>query len=1161
MEPFKVFVSSTSRDLLAERKAVAAVLRKSEFLVTAMEDWDAVPADATSVSVDGVIKCDIFVGIYAFRYGFIPPGSRSSITEQEYEMARREGKRCLCYFKDESSAHSGAADPELLEPDSNRQMLAAFKERIEKELVRGRYSSPEDLTTKLALDIARLEKGYLPGYTRHDLLERWAARGIETRNNLIHRSLSGHSDLLPSPLLSSWSHFINHMAWHREVSLNLQEISQLAGSVPIRSEVGSRATELAERLNQTTAAERPYNYNTVLAELDRAITEADVTAAEQLIQQLRRKVDDAERRGKADEQAQGMQHDARALVRELRKMREGIKDPAFRKCFPVIGSLGSGRTHFIASLLGAVPNYPGEEQIVEAAYRIDNRNFLVLLLDEPTTKSLQDTLLDGIAKASGLQWRTLEEFDNFLRGASIEAEPISEIRLGIAIDDLQRWLHQRDKLTDAIDELTRFISEHTHLYSLFWLFTLQDTSFGQIGSLNGLLQNYSYFHPELEADQGRKPQGTRTTRTTLSQFSGWLVLDDLNRDSEFGLRLIEKGLELQGASPPDPGLLRDNKAVLRNLLKPFIACVLLDLHFEKKLNLEHLATLSYMSFVDKFWQKRKDEFTTEYDRLRSDAGRPAYDDWSQALKLVAETLSQTGEFNPLQRDLERQVTEAARKEGEPSPESMAASALSALVKSGFLKAYKAPDPKLPDYEVQKVAFEFEPFWELRLAAHLRARKNFQDRDETAAKAELVNWFGVVEASEIEEGVLEFLLLLLDDDAADSDDDSPPRRFVSTLQQAAVQSEELPEEAAWFSGANATFTSQVLLMTLAADRQPGFRDRRVLHSLMYFLVEALPDADQPARRFKVLQPYYPAIGEESLSAYFVYIARRLLRQARDNREVLNSMHHLNQSEVMGVTEELALATIETLFHKATEHFGELNYTAVESILKILLDFLKASGAQASAEYTARGAVNRWERVFYREWVLRFFCVELVRLWGVDAYRLLADYNWYQPRKLNILWPVSVEMHREANFALGDWYRLRPNPEKSNSYIGLITQLVNSRSFRDRETAFYLIRHSRATGGQKGLLVDAGFAPMLEKIFLDPKLSNTVSRFYELFRINLKDFKALERRREKNLASSTKPGEKSTKPGEKSTNPGERSTKPGEKFWIGVKGNRGKGKKKR
>jgi uncharacterized protein DUF4062 len=1116
MERFKVFVSSTSLDLRAERKAVADVLRKSGLPVTTMEDWDALPAEPTTVSLDGVNNCDIFVGIYAFRYGFIPPGSTTSITEQEYEMARREGKRCLCYFKAEATAASAPADPSLLEPVTSRNLLTAFKQRVEKELVRAYFTSPDNLAAELAVDISRLERGYLPGYSPPDLLKRWANRGIETRSQLIQGALSGHTNLLPSPVLGVWSKLIKGKAWHEIVKSDLRSISELAKELPNLSPLRRRASDLASRLDGGDESASLPNYHTILTELDQTITDTNVSNVDELIQELRRQVQVAQKSSDnpyplAEEKL--MQ--ARRLQRELRIMRESIKRPSFRKCFPVIGSLGSGRTHFIASLLGSTPYYWGKDPIETENVWCENDNFLVLLIDQSSTKSLEETILDGVIHACGLQWQTLDEFDRFISGKSLQnQDDRNPIRFVIAIDDLQRWLHNRNKFTDAVEELTQFIESHTYLSSVFWLFTLQDTSYSQVRGLNALLRNYSYFQTQIQPEIPREPRTQQTRESTASHFSGWLALDDLNRNMEFGLKLIEKGLKREGGSLPALGLLRENKAALRNVIKPFVASVLLDLHSEQKLDLNRLATLSYMSFVTEFWAKRKDEFIAEYNRLRSsDSQVVADDEWSQALKLLAETLCQTGEFNPLQRDLQASVVNAARRENHPAPEPMVAAALAALTKSGFLKAYLTPDPEMPEYEVQKIGFEFEPFWEQRLAEHIRAWNSFKNLNQTAARDDLINWFGVVEASDIEEGVLEFLLLLLDSDAGRN---GQKRGFVGFLQRSAIDCEELPEEAVWFSGVNATFESQAMLMELVGQGRKQFNGHRLLHSIMYFLVEALPEISEPADRFKVLQPHYADINRRSLSAYFLYVARRLLTQATDNRAVRRSMRYLSGSEVMGIAEALASLTVNVLFRKAEEQFGELNDASLGSLISIIMRYLKDASEEAKNEYDARGRIDRWERCFYREWVLRFFCSRLVYERGVQAYDLLAGMQWYEPRRLNISWPVSVEMHREANFALGDWYRLKRWGQRAEQYLTLVRRLVYDGDLTDRETAFYLIRHSEPTHGQRALLVDEVFVPMLEEIFLDPKLDRTVSRFYDLFRINLYDFRKLEGLRKRKLA---------------------------------------------
>ena len=55
----------------------------------------------TKACLDLMGKCDLFIGIYAWRYGRIPEGSDISITEQEYQYAKKLKIPCLCYFIDE----------------------------------------------------------------------------------------------------------------------------------------------------------------------------------------------------------------------------------------------------------------------------------------------------------------------------------------------------------------------------------------------------------------------------------------------------------------------------------------------------------------------------------------------------------------------------------------------------------------------------------------------------------------------------------------------------------------------------------------------------------------------------------------------------------------------------------------------------------------------------------------------------------------------------------------------------------------------------------------------------------------------------------------------------------------------------------------------------
>ncbi|MEO1289188.1 MAG: DUF4062 domain-containing protein [Chloroflexota bacterium] len=91
-----VMISSTSRDLPQHRQVVQdAALRLGMFPV-AMEHLGAMPhADAISASLEMVDICEIYVGIFGMRYGYVPDDERNpekiSITEMVYRVPLPDG--------------------------------------------------------------------------------------------------------------------------------------------------------------------------------------------------------------------------------------------------------------------------------------------------------------------------------------------------------------------------------------------------------------------------------------------------------------------------------------------------------------------------------------------------------------------------------------------------------------------------------------------------------------------------------------------------------------------------------------------------------------------------------------------------------------------------------------------------------------------------------------------------------------------------------------------------------------------------------------------------------------------------------------------------------------------------------------------------------------
>ena len=92
-----VMISSTARDLPKHRQAVMdACLRQGMFPLM-MEHLPASDADAIEVSLKMVEEADIYLGIYAHRYGYVPDGYNISITEMEYNRATELGKPRLLF--------------------------------------------------------------------------------------------------------------------------------------------------------------------------------------------------------------------------------------------------------------------------------------------------------------------------------------------------------------------------------------------------------------------------------------------------------------------------------------------------------------------------------------------------------------------------------------------------------------------------------------------------------------------------------------------------------------------------------------------------------------------------------------------------------------------------------------------------------------------------------------------------------------------------------------------------------------------------------------------------------------------------------------------------------------------------------------------------------
>jgi tetratricopeptide (TPR) repeat protein len=146
------FVSSTSLDLADWRKQIAELLQNAGLEPLGMEQFPALSRDAFDGSARMVARSDVFVGIYARRYGTLGASQRS-VTEEEYETAKKNKIPRLCFVLDDRAPWPD----EWVEDEPGASRLAAFKKTIEQDQVAKRFTTLE----QLSIEVTRAASEYL----------------------------------------------------------------------------------------------------------------------------------------------------------------------------------------------------------------------------------------------------------------------------------------------------------------------------------------------------------------------------------------------------------------------------------------------------------------------------------------------------------------------------------------------------------------------------------------------------------------------------------------------------------------------------------------------------------------------------------------------------------------------------------------------------------------------------------------------------------------------------------------------------------------------------------------------------------------------------------------------------------------------------------------
>jgi len=148
----RVFISSTFSDLVSLREAVEKAIRQLGAIDISMENFGARDERPKEECLRLIREeSDVYIGIFAYRYGYIPEGDETSITEAEYREASSSGIPRLIYLVDERIPWV----PSNIERGLGESKLHKLKGELRANHICGVFSTEDDLAAKVAADLGR----------------------------------------------------------------------------------------------------------------------------------------------------------------------------------------------------------------------------------------------------------------------------------------------------------------------------------------------------------------------------------------------------------------------------------------------------------------------------------------------------------------------------------------------------------------------------------------------------------------------------------------------------------------------------------------------------------------------------------------------------------------------------------------------------------------------------------------------------------------------------------------------------------------------------------------------------------------------------------------------------------------------------------------------
>jgi len=148
-----VFVSSTYKDLINHRKLIMQEISRTSIKYVGMEHFGADPHLLPAIKIrEEVTKCDLYIGIFGTRYGYIDPATGMSMTEIEYREAVSCQLPCFIYL---ISSEASVPVSDIERNPTALEKFNSLKEELQTNHIVFMFKNKEELSKQIIDDLIK----------------------------------------------------------------------------------------------------------------------------------------------------------------------------------------------------------------------------------------------------------------------------------------------------------------------------------------------------------------------------------------------------------------------------------------------------------------------------------------------------------------------------------------------------------------------------------------------------------------------------------------------------------------------------------------------------------------------------------------------------------------------------------------------------------------------------------------------------------------------------------------------------------------------------------------------------------------------------------------------------------------------------------------------